>query len=376
MPHDVFISYSSADKLAADAVCHGLEAQGIRCWIAPRDQIAGKPYGEQITAAIHDAKVLVLIFSEHVNQSHAVHNEIDLAAGDNIAIIPFRITGDDFNPELRFYLGRVHWLDAFPLPVNNYIDNLVAMVKRNLPGGEAHVGPPDGSTTPVEPPLPPRPTPAPPPNPTNYTPLLVVGGIALVVIVLAVMINAAVNGPKPANFTVASANTAAPDATSNAAPPPPPVAPPAETPPPAAAQVPPVNPQAVNYYETVMVQGGPPASLDGATLVNTAQLLTFLQARDAKQINFVLVDARGCIGEVSIKTAVCENPNTIETLEQNVALAQPIVVFCLDGTCPESFQFAQAAMAAGYQHVFWYRGGINAWLAAGYLQENLPNYAG
>src|SRR5271170_5883753 len=122
MAHDVFISYSSADKLAADAVCHGLEAQGVRCWIAPRDQIAGKPYGKQITGAIHDAKVLVLIFSEHVNQSHAVHNEIDLAAGDNIAIIPFRITGDEFNQELRFYLGRVHWLDAFPLPVSNYID--------------------------------------------------------------------------------------------------------------------------------------------------------------------------------------------------------------------------------------------------------------
>src|ERR1700722_8856183 len=137
MAHDVFISHSSVDKLAADAVCHGLEAQGVRCWIAPRDEIAGKSYGEQITASIQSAKVMVLIFSDNVNKSSAVHNEIDLAAGANVPIIPFKITGDAFNPELRFYLGRVHWLDAFALPVKHYIDNLVVMVKRNLPGGDA-----------------------------------------------------------------------------------------------------------------------------------------------------------------------------------------------------------------------------------------------
>src|ERR1019366_7153034 len=75
MGHDVFLSYSSLDKLAADVVCHGLEAKGIRCWIAPRDQVAGQPYGEQITAAIQSAQVMVLIFSDNVNKSHAVHNE-------------------------------------------------------------------------------------------------------------------------------------------------------------------------------------------------------------------------------------------------------------------------------------------------------------
>src|SRR5580698_1443497 len=69
MGHDVFLSYSSLDKLAADAVCHGLEAKGIRCWIAPRDQVAGQPYGEQITAAIETAQVMVLVFSDHVNKS-------------------------------------------------------------------------------------------------------------------------------------------------------------------------------------------------------------------------------------------------------------------------------------------------------------------
>jgi hypothetical protein len=37
MPYDAFISYCSEDKKVADAVCGTLEANKIRCWIAPRD---------------------------------------------------------------------------------------------------------------------------------------------------------------------------------------------------------------------------------------------------------------------------------------------------------------------------------------------------
>lgn len=36
MAHDVFISYSSKDKTAADATCAVLEGCGVRCWMAPR----------------------------------------------------------------------------------------------------------------------------------------------------------------------------------------------------------------------------------------------------------------------------------------------------------------------------------------------------
>jgi hypothetical protein len=41
MEFDVFISYSHQDKPTADAACATLEAEGIRCWIAPRDVAPG-----------------------------------------------------------------------------------------------------------------------------------------------------------------------------------------------------------------------------------------------------------------------------------------------------------------------------------------------
>ena len=45
MAHDVFISHSHHDKIAADLVCACLEAKKIRCWIAPRDILPGISWG-------------------------------------------------------------------------------------------------------------------------------------------------------------------------------------------------------------------------------------------------------------------------------------------------------------------------------------------
>jgi hypothetical protein len=195
MAHDVFISHASVDKPAADAVCHGLEARGVRCWIAPRDQIAGKPYGQQITEAIRAARVMVLIFSEHVNASQAVLNEIHLAAAAEVTIVPFRIAHVELNPELNYYLGRTHWLDAFPQPLDAYIDTLAATIQRNLPGDG-----PEGAAPLLRPPPPPAPATASHPAPSaparSHVPLMIFGGI--VALVLLVALAALLHRPSPA----------------------------------------------------------------------------------------------------------------------------------------------------------------------------------
>ena len=69
MPFDAFISYSSKDKIAADAACAVLEGAGVRCWIAPRDIRAGGEYGAAIVEAIDQCRVMVLIFSSSANDS-------------------------------------------------------------------------------------------------------------------------------------------------------------------------------------------------------------------------------------------------------------------------------------------------------------------
>ena len=96
MPHDVIISYATIDKPIADAVCAKLEERGIRCWIAPRDILAGMDYAEAIISAIDSAKMLVLIFSSHANASENVKREAERAVHDGLPMIPFRI--EDVEP--------------------------------------------------------------------------------------------------------------------------------------------------------------------------------------------------------------------------------------------------------------------------------------
>ena len=209
MAHDVFISHSTLDKPAADAVCHGLEARGIRCWMAPRDQLAGKPYGQQITEAIRDASVMVLIFSENVNNSQAVLNEINLAAAANVTIVPFRIAKVEFNSELNYYLGRTHWLDAFPPPLDPHVDALAATVRRNLPegaSGAATIPPLAAQSTPLSSPTPPS-QPHPPPHRNNYMPLAIVGVVFTFVLIIVLV--GMLGGRKPSPAQEQATNTIA-----------------------------------------------------------------------------------------------------------------------------------------------------------------------
>ena len=148
MAHDVFISYSSRNKPVADAVCAGLEADGIRCWIAPRDVLPGQNYGESIVHAIAACKVMVLVFSEATNVSQAVIREAERAMHNSKPIIPFRIEDVPMSPGLEFFLASCHWLDAMTPPLDSHIDSLALSVKRLM--GEEVV------RKPIEPP-PPRP---------------------------------------------------------------------------------------------------------------------------------------------------------------------------------------------------------------------------
>jgi TIR domain/WD domain, G-beta repeat len=136
LAHDVFISYTNADKAAADAVCHRLEAAGIRCWIAPRDVGFGD-WGALIVDAISDAKLVVMILSAAANASPNVLDEVVTALDGGATVIPFRI--EDIRPTgaLRLRLSRLNWLDALSQPLDQHIDRLIETTKRVLPAAEA-----------------------------------------------------------------------------------------------------------------------------------------------------------------------------------------------------------------------------------------------
>jgi hypothetical protein len=133
MAHDVFISYSSKDKVIADAVCARLEGRGIRCWIAPRDVRPGMQYGEEIIDAIHGSRAMVLVLSANANASPHIPKEVERAVSNGVAIIPLRVENVVPAKSLDYFISSVHWLDAIAPPLESHLDSLATTILTMLP---------------------------------------------------------------------------------------------------------------------------------------------------------------------------------------------------------------------------------------------------
>lgn len=134
--HDVLISYSTKDKSVADAIVGDFEQHGIRCWYAPRDILPGEHWVTAIKNGIENAQAVVLVFTDDSNSSSQVMNEIAMAFNAGKTIIPFRLSGGEMNPELEYYLSRVHWLDAvssssIAQDIEKLRENVQAIVKKD-----------------------------------------------------------------------------------------------------------------------------------------------------------------------------------------------------------------------------------------------------
>jgi hypothetical protein len=130
--HDVFLSYSNKDKAAADAVCHALERNGIRVWMAPRDILAGVGWAQSIIGAINGARVMVLVFSGNANASPQIEREVERAVHKGVPVVPIRIENVPPSEALEYFISAPHWLDAFTPPFEQHVGRLADAVKRLL----------------------------------------------------------------------------------------------------------------------------------------------------------------------------------------------------------------------------------------------------
>ena len=116
MAYDVFISYSSKDQKIVEGLSAYLEQNGIRCFVAYRDIPKGIVWAGAITEAIEDCKMMVVVFSEHFNQSDQVDREIEMCSEEKKPILTFKIQDAAFNKVKKYYLKNINWIDAFPNP--------------------------------------------------------------------------------------------------------------------------------------------------------------------------------------------------------------------------------------------------------------------
>ncbi len=128
MGYDIFVSYSSEDKLFVDALVNALENSKLRCWYAPRDIPAGVNWPSAIASAIRQIPVMLLVFSTSANNSQEVSRELTLASNNNCVVLPVRIENVLPNNEMEYHLTNRHWLDVYDLEFENAIGKVLEVV--------------------------------------------------------------------------------------------------------------------------------------------------------------------------------------------------------------------------------------------------------
>ena len=125
---DVFISYSSKDRVISDLLYDEFKKRGISCWYAPEDIKEGAAYAKEILRGINNSKIFVVIISKNSIKSEQVKNEIDRATNrvkDGIMIIPLRIDNCELDEECEYYLCRRQWYQAVDPPIEVRIRKLI-----------------------------------------------------------------------------------------------------------------------------------------------------------------------------------------------------------------------------------------------------------
>ena len=132
MARDVFISYSQPDRECAVELVARLEAEGINCWMAPRDIAPSADWAAEIMDAISSVRVMILVFSANSNLSPQVRREVERAVHKQLSVLPFRIEDVLPSKSLEFFLSAQHWMDAFPPPREPHYARLCAYLKTQL----------------------------------------------------------------------------------------------------------------------------------------------------------------------------------------------------------------------------------------------------
>lgn len=152
MVHEIFVSYSSKDQPVADAAVAALEARGIQCWIASRDIIPGTEWSEAIIEGINGSRVMLLVYSQHANESHQIKREVERAVAKGVPIIPLRLQDVPLAKSLEYFISMPHWIDALTPERQRDLDYLADTVRMLLERqGAASARPPAPQPAPPAP---------------------------------------------------------------------------------------------------------------------------------------------------------------------------------------------------------------------------------
>lgn len=127
-----FISYSTKNQTAADAMRQLLRKNGVDTWMAPYDIPAGSEYAEVLYDALTGCACLVLLLTGDSQNSLWVKKEVNIAISNCRTVIPVKLEDMELNSAMKLYLNDqqivpVHTLDENSEDIQKVLKSVIAM---------------------------------------------------------------------------------------------------------------------------------------------------------------------------------------------------------------------------------------------------------
>jgi hypothetical protein len=127
MNSDIFLSYSRADQQLAEQFVRTASARGLSVWY---DQMieGGQDWRGKIVDALGTSKALVILFSEHSNDSRQLIKELAIADSLQKLVIPVLIANCQPRGAYLYELASRNWVNLHPNPetrLSTLVENLL-----------------------------------------------------------------------------------------------------------------------------------------------------------------------------------------------------------------------------------------------------------
>lgn len=135
--HDVFVSYSRADREIVVALITGLDARGLKSWIDLEDIPPSAKWMAEIRAAIEAADGYLVVVSPALARSEVCGQELELAREAGKRIVPMMVRATDPG-SVPGALAALNWIDATAGDLDGALDRAVEALRTDLDHVRAH----------------------------------------------------------------------------------------------------------------------------------------------------------------------------------------------------------------------------------------------
>jgi tetratricopeptide (TPR) repeat protein len=127
----IFISLGRGNRQEADKIREYVENQGIRCWLYWRDLKPILSWSGQLSDAIKNSSLFLILISKGSSESENVLREVNIAARYKIPIFPVELERDCLSNDLEFFCRSVQMYDASTGDFDSHLESIAPAI-RNL----------------------------------------------------------------------------------------------------------------------------------------------------------------------------------------------------------------------------------------------------